>query len=1047
MSGSKFIRGDIRTSGTVIALDDTSAGVTEILKGTNSTAIELNLPSVDANFVGAAHGGDPTKNFQVDVTSSTPSTKTTLTASQTANRSIALPDASTTLVGTNIAQALTLKSIDLDNNTLTNIELDNFKSGIITTDLVVSATSSQLATAAAAKAYTDASTAASVPATRQVIAGTGLIGGGSLSSDITLNVQVDNDTLEISSDIVRVKDAGISNVKIAPGVNAAKIFDGTVTNTHFSYLTGASANIQSQINTLTAADALKIPLAQRGVANGVATLDSNGLIPSGQLPPVAITDTFVVASQAAQTALTAQVGDVAVRTDLNKSYILRLDPASTFSNWQELLTPTDTVLSVNGQTGVVNLTKTDVGLANVDNTSDATKNAATATLTNKTISGASNTITNVSLTTGVTGTLPIANGGTGQITATAAFGALSPLTTKGDILGFSTSNIRVPIGADGFVLTADSAQAAGLKWAAATAGSGSGEKNYIGNPNNATNWTASGAGITVTTESTVGNIPDNSTQTTGIKFLRVSGADYAYYRFTLDSVDYNKKLKVVKDIKYAGTAGDYTVRVFSNTASNYSGTSAELTVSPSTSIPTGTGQVQMSFDSSGSTAPYLEVRIYGVAGTTAIYMNNFLVGPGVLGQVPAVGPWQSYTPVFSNFGTVTLAYAKWRRVGESIEVEGKFTTGTNVASIGLIGLPTGYTAINYGTAVHAGRMVTDTAAQDSPYTLLTGTTALAGNFGFGRLQTALTPLVASALTSGAIVAFQGSFIANELAGSGTLNSGAGAQVEYAYFTGTVDADNASNGTASARGPQGAQMSALTDGRNKYVAWATPVQNGDLVGYQVSQDGVSWSSDLFSYVYNATSTLTAGVQWVQSIGNISRFQIGRYRQGTVGWDSGNYIRFYKVNASSPVGFGLANDTASGLVTREVTTTLTGTWRTQAGGTPGGTASASRTVQVSRVANIITVRFQTFADAIAGTGTDRIVFSQSLPSWAIPVSIPAMLVPIRDNNANVTTVPGHLIITTAGIPTIYRDINASGFSNGLSCGLSSTVADWYTLTYSV
>ena len=35
------------------------------------------------------------------------------------------------------------------------------------------------------------------------------------------------------------------------------------------------------------------------------------------------------------------------------------------------------------------------------------------TLTNKTINGTNNTITNVSLTTGVTGTLPVANGGTG----------------------------------------------------------------------------------------------------------------------------------------------------------------------------------------------------------------------------------------------------------------------------------------------------------------------------------------------------------------------------------------------------------------------------------------------------------------------------------------------------------------------------------------------------------------------------------------------------------------------------------------------------------
>lgn len=42
--------------------------------------------------------------------------------------------------------------------------------------------------------------------------------------------------------------------------------------------------------------------------------------------------------------------------------------------------------------------------------------AGAEALTNKTISGASNTITNVSLTTGVTGILPVANGGTGVAT-------------------------------------------------------------------------------------------------------------------------------------------------------------------------------------------------------------------------------------------------------------------------------------------------------------------------------------------------------------------------------------------------------------------------------------------------------------------------------------------------------------------------------------------------------------------------------------------------------------------------------------------------------
>lgn len=50
-------------------------------------------------------------------------------------------------------------------------------------------------------------------------------------------------------------------------------------------------------------------------------------------------------------------------------------------------------------------------------------------------------------------------------------GRFSLLTTKGDIAGFSTVPARVPVGTDGYVLTADSAQALGIKWAAASASS------------------------------------------------------------------------------------------------------------------------------------------------------------------------------------------------------------------------------------------------------------------------------------------------------------------------------------------------------------------------------------------------------------------------------------------------------------------------------------------------------------------------------------------------------------------------------------------------
>ena len=97
---------------------------------------------------------------------------------------------------------------------------------------------------------------------------------------------------------------------------------------------------------------------QKGAANGLAELDGSGLVPTHHLPALAITTTQVVNSQAAMLALTAQVGDVAVRTDVNKSFILTATPATTLGNWQELLTPTDAVLSVDGSVGAISLSGT-----------------------------------------------------------------------------------------------------------------------------------------------------------------------------------------------------------------------------------------------------------------------------------------------------------------------------------------------------------------------------------------------------------------------------------------------------------------------------------------------------------------------------------------------------------------------------------------------------------------------------------------------------------------------------------------------------------------
>ena len=95
-------------------------------------------------------------------------------------------------------------------------------------------------------------------------------------------------------------------------------------------------------------------------AGNVPVLGSDGKLDESLLPAIAITETFVVDSQTAMLALSAQRGDVAVRTDENKSYILNADNPTVLANWVWLRTPDCKVLSVNSKTGAVVLTTSDI---------------------------------------------------------------------------------------------------------------------------------------------------------------------------------------------------------------------------------------------------------------------------------------------------------------------------------------------------------------------------------------------------------------------------------------------------------------------------------------------------------------------------------------------------------------------------------------------------------------------------------------------------------------------------------------------------------------
>lgn len=110
-----------------------------------------------------------------------------------------------------------------------------------------------------------------------------------------------------------------------------------------------------------------------------ADLDGSGKLLASQLPALAITEFLgTVASQAAMLALSGQRGDWCVRTDRGTQWILIADNPAVVGSWREMVTPAAPVSSVAGRTGAVTLSKSDVGLSSVDNTSDLNKPISSA---------------------------------------------------------------------------------------------------------------------------------------------------------------------------------------------------------------------------------------------------------------------------------------------------------------------------------------------------------------------------------------------------------------------------------------------------------------------------------------------------------------------------------------------------------------------------------------------------------------------------------------------------------------------------------------------
>ena len=223
------------------------------------------------------------------------------------------------------------------------------------------------------------------------------IGGTVLAKDSALNshtartdnphavtkAQVGLDSVNNTADVVKnvlsaTKLTTARTIELTGDVTGTASFNGSANAAITATVADNSHNHTiTNVTGLQAALDAKVDDTEKGSSNGVATLDVNGKVTLTQIPDSVLGQLEYMGVHNFTTMPTAtQKGQYWIASVSGNGYIVG-DWAVWNGSAFDKVDNTDAVATVAGRTGNVVLTKSDVGLSNVDNTADASKPVST----------------------------------------------------------------------------------------------------------------------------------------------------------------------------------------------------------------------------------------------------------------------------------------------------------------------------------------------------------------------------------------------------------------------------------------------------------------------------------------------------------------------------------------------------------------------------------------------------------------------------------------------------------------------------------------------